>query len=196
MKISKFLILSLGFLAFAYAKNSYAYDATFSLGNLCEYVGKIQTDDIGSKNLCSFNPYLAATLDYMLNPDWLASPEIGFTLPKSGRDENINEMSITLLINAKFKISSFHLIGGAGLFLTRLSVDGGSEELNNGTGTTSFPLPEGTIYSRNLILNMGVGLDFDQNVSADVHTYIFNLLTKEDRAFSIAINGTYHFGEF
>ena len=30
-----------------------AYDATLSLGNLCEYVGKIQTDDSGGTNVCT-----------------------------------------------------------------------------------------------------------------------------------------------
>ncbi len=196
MKISKFLIVSLCFIAFAFANSAHAYDATFSLGNLCEYVGKIQTDELGSKNLCSANPYLAASLDYSFTSELLISPEIGFTIPKSGRDETINEMSITFLLNTKYKFSAFHLIGGAGLFFTRLSVGGGSEVLNNGASTTTFPLPEGTIYSRNLIINLGLGADFLQDYSADIHTYIFNLFTKEERAFSIAINGTYHFGEF
>ena len=90
----------------------------------------------------------------------------------------------------------FQIIGGAGLFLTRISGSGGTQDLNNGNTTISFPMPETTVYSRNFILNFGVGAIVNKNWSADLHTFIFNMLTSEDRAFSIAINGTYHFGEF
>lgn len=175
---------------------TFAYDATFSLGNLCEYVGKIQTDDNGAKNTCSFNPYIAGSIDYSLTSQFLLSPEIGLSLPKHGRDENISKMTIFALANTKYKIDFVHFIGGVGLFFTRISAKGGTEELNNGNTTSSFPLPEGAVYSRNFIMNAGLGVDFTKSISADLHTYIFNLLSKDDRAFSVLINGTYHFGEF
>lgn len=196
MKKLKNPSILLGTIFALYSLNAFAYDFNMSIGNLCEYVGKIQTDDSGSMNVCSFNPYLASAIDYSITPEFVISPEAGFSIPKHGRDENISEMSLFLLANSKYKFSNFHIIGGAGIFMTRTSADGGTEELNNGTSTTSFPLPSSTIYTSNIILNLGVGADFNKNWSATFHTYIFNLLEKEDRAFSIAINGTYHFGEF
>ena len=117
-------------------------------------------------------------------------------MPKSGRDKNISKMSLFALANAKYKFSMFHFIGGTGFFISRISGKGGTEDLNNGNGTVSFPVPDTTVYSRNFIVNFGLGADFDPQWSADLHTYVFNLLKSEDRAFSIAINGTYHFGEF
>lgn len=196
MKILKYLTLLFGLCLLLAPEYATAYDVTLSLGNLCEYVGKIQTDDSGSTNLCSFNPYLASSIDFSQTNQLLLSPEIGFSFPKSGRDEKISKMSLFALANAKYKFSEFHFLGGAGLFFTRISGKGGSEELNNGTGTSAFPIPDSTVYTRNFIVNLGLGADFNKEWSTDLHTYIFNILTSEDRAFSIAINGTYHFGEF
>lgn len=197
MKILKYSTLSLCLLlCFVYLKTAKAYDITLSLGNLCEYIGKIQTNEKGSTNVCSFNPYLASSFDYPINDQFILAPEVGFTLPKQGRDETIKKMSLFALANAKYRFSMFHFIGGAGFFFTRLSGSGGMQSLNNGNTTTSYPIPDATIYSRNFIINLGLGGQFNQEWSADLHTYVFNILTKEDRAFSVAINGTYHFGEF
>lgn len=196
MKKLKQLTFSLGILLTLRSFSASAYDVNLSVGNLCEYVGKIQTDDIGSMNVCTFKPYLATAIDYSVTSDIIVSPEIGFSLPKHGRDENIDEMNLFLLANGKYKFSNFHLIAGVGIFLTRIAGNGGTEELNNGTSTSSFPLPDSTSYSSNTILNFGLGATFYSSWSADLHTYIFNAISKDDRAFSVAINGTYHFGEF
>lgn len=173
-----------------------AYDLTLSIGNLCEYVGRIQTDNLGSTNICSLNPYLASSMEYDVNGSWILAPEIGFSFPKEGRENHINKMSLFALSNAKFKLSMFHFIGGMGFFISRVSGSGGAEDLNNGNTTVSFPIPDSTVYSRNFIINLGFGVDFNKLWSADAHTYVFNLLSNEDRAYSIALNGTYHFGEF
>jgi hypothetical protein len=184
-------------LYFVFLQTALAYDATLSLGNLCEYVGKIQTDDSGSTNFCSFNPFLAASYEVPLYSSGLIfAPEIGFTAPKSGRDENISKMAFFALVNTKYKFSTFHMIGGLGFFITRITGSGGTETLNNGTGSSSFPLPSGSSYARNFIVNLGLGMEFNKEWSADLHTFIFNLSSSDDRAFSIALNGTYHFGEF
>lgn len=178
------------------SSRAFAYDATLSVGNLCEYIGKIQTDDKGSTNVCEFNPYLAGGVDFALSNQFILSPEVSLSIPKSGRDTNISKMNIVLLANSKYKVSSVHFILGAGLFFTRISGSGGTETLNNGNGSVSYPIPDGIMYTRNFIVNLGLGLDFNKDWSADLHTYIFNLTKKEDRAISLAFNGTYHFGEF
>lgn len=196
MKLLKYLTITIGLATALSVDNVSAYDTALSIGNLCEYVGKIQTDDTGSTNLCSFKPYFAGSIDYIVTNELLFSPQAGFSIPQSGRDQNIKKMSLFILANAKYKFSSVYLIGGTGLFFTRIQGSGGMQSLNNGNSVTSFPMPESTVYTRNLILNLGLGTNITKEWSADLHTYIFNLTTSEDRAFSIAFNGTYHFGEF
>lgn len=171
-----------------------ATDLTFSLGNLCEFVGEIQTDENGDTNVCSFHPYLATSLDYAINPKLLLSPQVGFSIPQSGTDENIKRMSMIALLNTKFKTTYLNMIGGLGFFFTRIWGPGGEAQLNNGTGTDSFPLPDEAVYSRNFILNLGLELDFSKEWSGELRSYVFNLTSSEDRAFSVGLQATYHFG--
>lgn len=166
-----------------------------SLGNLCEYVGEIQTDENGGKNFCSFLPSLSGSLDYFLTPEFALSPQIGATLPKSGRDENVKRMTMYTLLNSKFKTTYVNFTAGAGLYFTRISGPGGEALLNNGNGTDSFPLPKDAVYARNFIVNLGFGVDFTKEWSAELYTYVFNALKSEDRAFSLGFSATYHFGE-
>lgn len=170
-------------------------DLNVSLGNLCEYIGTYQTDDEGTKNLCSFLPTLSTSLDYYLTNKLALSPQIGLTMPKSGTDENIKRMTMFALLNIKYRTNYVNLIGGTGFYFTRISGPGGEAELNNGSGTDSFPLPEGAVYTRNVILNLGLGLDFTKEWSGELYTYVFNPLKSEDRAFSLGVTISYHFGE-
>lgn len=170
-------------------------DLSFSLGNLCEYVGKIQTNGDGDTNTCSFLPSFAGSYDIYVTKEFAISPQIGATLPKSGRDENIKRMTIFTLLNMKYKTPYINLIAGTGLYFTRIWGPGGEEDLNNGNSSDSFPLPKDPVYSRNLIVNLGAGYDFNQDWSAELYTYIFNALESEDRAFSVGATVTYHFGD-
>lgn len=170
-------------------------DLNVSLGNLCEYVGQIQTDEEGGKNFCSFLPSLSSSLDYQFMPGFILSPQLGATLPKSGRDENIKRMTMYALLNAKYKTHYVNFITGLGLYFTRISGPGGEALLNNGNSTDSFPLPKEAVYTRNFIVNLGLGFDFTKEWSAEAYTYIFNTLKSEDRAFSLGLSATYHFGE-
>ncbi|MBC7427069.1 MAG: hypothetical protein H7336_00565 [Bacteriovorax sp.] len=170
-------------------------DFYLSLGNLCEYVGKIQTDSNGGKNFCSFTPSLSLNYDYFVIPDFALSPEIGATLPKSGRDSNIKTMTLYALMNGKYKTSYVNFIVGAGVYLTRIWGPGGDETLNNGNSSDSFPLPKDPVYTRNFIVNLGVSNEFSQDISGELYTYIFNALKKEDRSFSLGFSLSYHFGE-
>lgn len=169
-------------------------DLTFSLGNLCEHIGKIQTDENGSKNKCSFLPSLSTTFEYYILPDLAFAPQFGATIPKSGRDDNIKRMTLFALANVKYRAEYVNLMAGTGFYITRISGPGGEATLNNGSGTDSFPLPKEAIYTRNFILNFGAGLDINHQWSTELYTYIFNTLESEDRSFSVGGNITYHFG--
>ncbi len=171
-------------------------DLYASLGNLCEYIGKIQTDDVGGKNFCSFMPVASMSYDYFLNQsDFALSPQIGASFPKSGRDQNINRMTLFALMNSKYRTQYVDLIGGIGLYFTRIWGPGGEATLNNGNSSDSFPLPKDPVYTRNVIINLGVSAEMTKEVSAELYTYVFNINEKEDRAFSAGLNLSYHFGE-
>lgn len=193
------LLVAFTFSFEAYAAKSKAQssssDLYVSLGNLCEYIGTYQTDDEGTKNGCSFLPTLSGSMDYFLTNKLALSPQLGLTMPKSSVDENIKRMTLFALLNTKYKTNYVDLLGGVGLYLTRISGPGGEAELNNGNSTDSFPLPKEAVYTRNFIVNLGLALDFNQEWSGELYTYVFNALESEDRAFSVGATVSYHFGE-
>jgi len=185
------------FIGLAVHFNSYAkYDFKLGLGNLNEYVGKIQTDDQGTLNLLSVNPVVIFSLDYEYTPKILFTPDIGFTFPKSDRDENTNRFSFYSTLNLKYKMNDIYLLTGMGLFFTSISGAGGEENLNNGNSVDSFPLPDKVVVARNLIMNFGLGYNINEDFDILVHSFIFNLESKDQRAFSIGTNIHFHFGEF
>lgn len=191
-----FFVIFISMPAYSAKSSASGNDMYASLGNLCEYIGQIQTDDKGGKNFCSFLPVVSLSYDYFLsNSNFALSPQIGASFPKSGRDENINRMVLLALMNTKYKTNYVNLIGGFGFYFTRIWGPGGEETLNNGNSSDSFPLPKDPVYTRNFIVNLGVSADLSKEVSAELYTYLFNALEKEDRAISAGFSISYHFGE-
>lgn len=173
---------------------SNTFDLYTSLGNLCEFIGNFQTNAEGKKNVCNFLPTIAGAIDYQLTPKFYLAPQIGLTMPKSGADKNIKRMTFFALANMKYKTNYVNLIGGSGFYITRISGPGGEEELNNGSAIDSFPLPKDAVYSRNFIVNLGLGIDFNQEWSGELYTYIFNAIKSEERAYSLGATVSYRFG--
>jgi hypothetical protein len=175
--------------------NIRAYEYSVGIGNITEHVGKIQTDESGSLNTISFNPLLNASLHYRYDQNLSFSPEIGTTIPKSGTDSNIKHMSFYALFNTRYHYEDFFLSAGPGIYFSRVWGIGGTESLNNGTGTTAFPLPDTSSIARNTIVNLGTGYYLKSNIHAELNTFVFNLLSNDDRAFSWILNLSYYFGE-
>ncbi len=195
MNFLKYLITTFGLVLIS-TQNTWAYDAMLSVGNLCEYVEKIQTNDAGKTNFCSFNPYISGSIDYAFIRPLVITPQAGFTLPHAGRDTNISKMDLFVLMNVKYFWYRLQFTIGAGFLYSRISGPGGEEVLNNGNSTTSFPLPDSAVYARNFIYNLGAGVRLTRSFGAEVHAYVFNANNSEDRAFSLGANITYHFGAF
>lgn len=190
-----YLTLLFVFCLWASPNKVFASDLNFSLSNLCEYVGKIQTNGSGQTNFCSFLPSFASSYESSVYQDIFLAPQIGFTLPQSGRDENIKRMTFFLLLNSKYKTSYVNFVLGAGLYFTRISGPGGDSVLNNGSSSDSFPLPSDAVYSRNLILNLGLDYDINKDWSVNLYSYVFNVTSSDNRSLSLGIGVTYHYGE-
>jgi hypothetical protein len=175
-----------------------ATESTISIGNLNEYIRKIQTNENGDLNTFSFTPYLDYKLNFSLD-EYLKNTffnlELGTTLPKSDKDPNTSRIKFFSLANFLYRPNS-HFVGlGAGLFFTRISGNGGEETLNNGSTTSSFPLPDKAVISRNMIVNFFYGYQFKSNINLEMQVLGFNITTKEERAFSIGTSIAYRLGE-
>lgn len=197
MKLKPFLYptIIVFFICAITLNSSYAYDLSLGVGNISSHIGKIQIDSDATRNGLSFRPYIRTALDFNIDSNILISPELAFNLPKSSEDPYTKNMDIYAMLNGKYIYSDFQFILGGGLALHRIWGTSDTETLNNGLGTTSFPLPDHAVYSRNFILNLGVTYNFYTKYYFEAATQVYNLTTKEDRSFSLTMNVNYHFGE-
>lgn len=168
-------------------------DVTFGVGTQTQFVGKVQSDEAGSTNKFEFNPYLTATAEFSLTDRLSFYPEFGFLIPDSTRDPLISKMTYFFLGSLGFEIRDWVLRSGLGLSMTRISGDGGTQVLDNGAGQTSFPMPEGSATSRNVILNLGAEYFVHQDWSARLETSVFNPINSRNRSFTYQLAIYYHF---
>lgn len=168
-------------------------DVALGVGTQTQFVGKVQTDEAGSTNKFEFNPYLTGQAEFALTDSLSFFPEVGLLIPDSTRDSGISKMTFFVLGGVGYEINDWVLRFGLGLQMTRISGDGGTQLLDNGNGQTSFPMPEGSANSRNLITNLGVDYFFHSDWSARLESTIYNPINSRNRAFGYQLAVHYHF---
>lgn len=163
------------------------------------HIDRIQVDDQGGQNGIDPDLFLSLEGSWKLeavheNLSW--APQLGLGLPHSGRDENINLWQYFL--NSSFRYSwipELQTHFGPGLFMTRISSDGGTVELDNGTGTDSFFLPEESSTSLNVIWSLGGRWEFRPDFSLGADLIVFNLTESISRTYSASLSVHYSFGK-
>ena len=170
---------------------------SLGLGNLTQFVQSIQTENNGSElNIWDTNLYLEVNLELKSDKykNWGLYPQFGLLFPQSGRHDKINKLSLFTLLNLGYLWKDFTFRLGVGLFFTRISSDGGTQELNNGGEISTFYLPEKTSTARNLITNLGLEYRLHRLWSTRFEFIGYNLEDSADRALSYTISFHYHFG--
>jgi hypothetical protein len=186
------LILSV-YLLYPAVAHSMIEDVTFGIGTQTQFVGKVQSDEVGSTNKFEFNPYLTAAAEVSLTDNFSFYPEFGVLIPDSTRDPLVSKMTYFFLGSFGYELRDWVVRAGLGLSMTRISGDGGTQVLDNGNGQTSFPMPEGSATSRNVILNLGTEYFIHQDWSARVESSVYNPINSRNRAFTYQLAFYYHF---
>ena len=205
MKIIIITLLNLIFLSSSFCASSLK-DVHLGFGNLTLFTGEIQTSVEGETNSFEFTPYIQAGLRYQLNksiPELTLLTEL-ILAPRETRDPNISKFTFFTLFSTAYAVNDIKVIGtdykipwldfklGSGLSITRLSANGGSEELNNGASTDSFPLPYESSYSQNFILTAGIEIAPIEAISLRTDVHIYNAHESESRGSSYIISAHYH----
>ncbi len=164
-----------------------------ALGSFSEFMGKVQTSVEGEKNSYDFKPYLGLGADAVLYEDISFIPELILTLPEKGRDENISRFTFITLFTFGYHFKDFLFKFGSGFAFTRLSSNGGTETLNNGTNPSEdFFLPDGSSTSRNMLLTAGIQYFIHKNWSVQASGLLYNLTDSQSRAWSSLISINFH----
>jgi opacity protein-like surface antigen len=176
-------------------KGLYLDDISLGIGNLTQFVNKLQTNESGSKNIITFLPYIQLSGKIPFTERFSFIPEFTLTIPKKSNDDLITRLTYIVIGNVAYDWRRFTFLAGMGLSFTRLTADGGYKELNNGNGYDYFPVPKGTRTSSNIIFHLGTSYEFRKNMSAKVGLHFYNLEDSDERAVSYTIGLTYHFGD-
>lgn len=193
MKILIILFYSVIFAASAHGFG--VKDTYLGIGSYTAMPGKVQTDDSGDTNgLFDLEPYILAGMEYQIYEDWSAFAEAGFVKPGSGRDPLVSKMTYFFLFSGAYNFMDWVFKLGTGLSMTRISTDGGTQTLNNGTTRTDFPMPDAAVVSQNLITTIGIEYYFHQEMSVKLEGHYFNLASEDGQAWSHTLSLSYHFG--
>lgn len=172
-------------------------DLNFSAGIMDPMVGQIQTSASGDTNKMDFKPLLEISGSYALNESWHLIPSFGFMLPgdTDTRDDNITKLSYYFLANGAYIWNDFSFRAGTGLYITYIKGSGGTENLPNGLGVDSFPVPDESANTTNIVLSGGASYKFHENFSTKFETMLFNTLSSRNKAVSYSLVATYHFND-
>ena len=186
------------FYSVLFTTSAYAFgvkDTYFGVGNYTAMPGKVQIDERGDTNgLFDFGPYILAGIEYQIFEDWSAFAEAGFVKPSSGQDPLVSKMTYFFLFSGAYNFMDWVFKLGTGLSMTRVSTDGGTQTLDNGTGTTDFPMPDAAVVSQNMVTTIGIEYYLHQEISVKLEGHYFNLLSENGQSWSHTASLSYHFG--
>lgn len=170
---------------------------SFGVGSLSENVGDIQTEDAvdGETNSLEFNIFgrvMARTHNiYGFHYEF----ELGSTLPRSSRDEAVTRWNYWFNILMKKDFGAFVPHIGLGWLFTRLSMDGETQYLQNGTSSSdAFATPNGAVVAANTVVIFGTDIYFSNKIFANIQYTISNIEDSLERSSNIFLSLNYNYG--
>jgi hypothetical protein len=172
-------------------------DLYIGVGNMSKYIDKVQVDSAGATETFNMNPLFKIEARIDLSPSWYWLPELALVLPQDSRDSMVHKQIFLVMPGFGYRMdATFMLHTGLGLQFTHIYGDGGTKSLNNGTSTTSFPVPGRNVLTSNAILNLGGEYFFNQDFSGRLELSAMNVLIDNQRiTFNYFFMVHYHFGE-
>lgn len=164
--------ISLILLALCIATLPGSADALVGVGNYVPSFLKAQADKQGGTTKFEFNPFIS--LDYVLKAPFghFFNPEVGYVFRQDAEDES-SIKTIFLMYNLERPLNSKLVVRyGFGTFMDKISGEGKTVVLQNGSGTLPFYSPSESVTSYTSSFNLGMkylmtkqsSLRFDLNV--------------------------------
>lgn len=163
------------------------------LGNTTHNFLSAQADKDGGTKKFEIAPtvFLGATL-----PVWQSlyfSPGIGFTMFTGEQDKTSKtELHLQYHVTGPL-IGNVFWITGFSNFITSISGEGGTTELNNGGGTATFYVPKESSTSYTSSLDFGAEFMIDSNWTTRLEFYITRFLSSDRRKVSNMFSLNYFF---
>ncbi len=172
-----------------------SHDLAFGIGNFCEQIQRVQTDDKGSKNICTYRPFLSTEIFFQAVDSFHYGLFLGSSLPQSAKDDFTHRMVMLATPGIRYYYDFFHFQLLLGIQFTRIWGDGGEVTLNNGNSTQTFNVPNESRFAANTVASVGFGYNLFDTLTLNSDLYVIEALESDKRAFSLLLQMKYHFGE-
>ena len=157
-------------------------------GALFYNVGKTtSTSDASTSMLGQMYLPLTLTVRVPLTPFLNLQPNISYTPMAVTEADSVSKKILMTGLNVGFrKIPLVDLKAGLGILNYSISGDGSTVTRSNGTSSTTFTLPDSTVTSKTLYLDVGATWEAPFGIRLDADVITLNALA-ESRAFSTLI---------
>jgi hypothetical protein len=174
------------------------------VGSMSPFLGKYtNSTDGGTESALSIWPYISVHEYFNIRNNVFFIPEVGMTFSNSSYGEidalngNGDEASSRQMI---FGLANFslmlgkgtHFRFGGGVFITKISGDGGAVTRNNGASTATHYLPDETVSSYNSTLNLGLEKFVAPRMAIKLETYTWNVFDSTSIRFNFALAFNYY----
>ncbi len=167
--------------------------ALVSLGGYVPFGPSTQKDVTGSTNTFSFSPMVSVNT-IIPTPFYqqLFLPELAMVFHSEDQDGYSKRTTLFLLDFGHLLTSDLIFRYGVGTALTRISGEGGTVVLNNGSSTSTYYQPDESSTSWNTTINLGIEGQVIPNYSMRFQTYWFSVFNSEARKASYSLNLVYY----
>jgi hypothetical protein len=166
--------------------------AFFGVGTTFLNVGKTtSTTDGATSAFGQLYIPLTLTLKFPIMNRLSLQPTVSYTPLAVTAADSISKRVLTYGLNAAFVTSPvIEVKGGLGILQYSISGSGGSVTRSNGSGTSTFYLPDTTVTSRAAYLDLGIS-NYQPlyDIHFDLDTLVLNALS-DSRAFSLTLSIT------
>ena len=166
--------------------------AMVGIGGYVPFGFSTQKESNGDTNATTFHPMVSLNGIVTSIFGQLFVPELGL-VEHLGEYDEYRKRTIFVLFDLAYVVNdSFLLRYGVGTFMTRISGDGGSVELNNGNTTQTFYRTSESITSYNTTLDFGMELAYNKNYAFKLEGYLFGLFDANSRKISYSLSLNYY----
>lgn len=167
--------------------------ALVSLGGYVPFGPSTQKETTGSSNTFSFSPMISVNTIFptpFFNQLFL--PELAMVFHSEDQDGYSKRTTLFLFDFGHLLTNDVILRYGLGTALTRITGEGGTVTLPNGSDTSTYYQPNEASTSWNTTVNLGIEGQIMPNYSMRFQTYWFSLLNSEARKASYSLNLVYY----
>jgi hypothetical protein len=193
-KLLIFLVLTGYFCAASFAEDlssAKTRSFLFHAGVHTDFYNKVQMDGSGGMRIFDPAPTLGGGMLIPMNSDFFFLPEINWVLPQQPGERILKNLFMMRADLGFDPIEWFRIRLGTSLMLLNQSGGGGSAEIKNGNGTSTFYYPDQSRSSLNNTLDLGFEF-LIHSFSLRLQNYIYSPLKEERRQISYSLFLSYY----